>query len=52
MIANIQGKPLGDFAKVAMKKKLWARYVTGYGVGSGHRFDAAVYKPKVCLEMR
>jgi len=45
-LPNVYGPSMMDRADELGKKGYFTRFVTGYGVGEGHRFDAIWYKPQ------
>lgn len=45
-LPNVYGPSMMDKADELGKKGYFTRFVTGYGVGEGHRFDAIWFKPK------
>ena len=45
-LPNVYGPKMMDQGNRLGKKGYYVRFVTGYGVGSGHRFDAFWYKPR------
>ncbi len=47
--ANIGGPQVADLGDEMSDSGRYVRYLTGYGVGQGHRFDVAVIKPRRAL---
>ena len=45
-LPNVYGPTMMEKGESLGGKGYYTRFVTGYGVGTGHRFDAFWYKPE------